>query len=51
MLLGGQALVWAAVIAALMLMVKLSEFEHGTAICLQCGGKGAHRDDCPLKED
>lgn len=40
----------AVVVAAMVVLWRLQEFVFYAGFCLQCGGRGAHRNDCPLKE-
>ena len=46
----GQAWAVAVVVATMLMIWRLNEFNDLAGFCLQCGGRGAHRDDCPLKE-
>lgn len=48
---GTPAHLWAEVIAGLLMLVRLANFITGSVVCVQCGGRDAHRNDCPLKED
>ena len=41
--------VW--IVCILLSLWALHDFGNYQSACLQCGGKGAHRDDCPLKEE
>lgn len=41
----------AYVVALLLTLWKLHGFGMYQHPCLKCGGRGAHRTDCPLKED
>jgi len=47
---GSGAWAWAVVVAFALMALELHRFGLYADICLQCGGKGDHRDDCPLKE-
>lgn len=38
------------VVFAALLALYVAHWFHGNEhTCLRCGGKGAHRDDCPLR--
>lgn len=38
-----------AIAFMLALFVLWAFYEHGGGPCVQCGGRGKHRDGCPLK--
>jgi hypothetical protein len=41
----------AVIVAGLFMLVAIHQFHQTSCVCVECGGRGGHRRDCPTQKD